>query len=75
MTNLSRVTPVSTRRGAYYEVVGSKGDTYVVDRNCTCPGFRYRRTCKHLDWVAEYQVKHQTELETDLQRKLDDLFR
>jgi len=33
---------------------GSKGNTYVVTKegskkSCTCPGFSFRRTCKHLE--------------------------
>jgi hypothetical protein len=33
-------------------VKGSKGDTYIVTKengriNCTCPGFQFRRACKH----------------------------
>lgn len=36
-----------------FKVKGSKGDEYVVsvngDRfNCTCSGFQFRRTCKHV---------------------------
>jgi hypothetical protein len=33
------------------EVKGSKGDTYYVDdeaHSCTCPGYTYRGTCKHV---------------------------
>ena len=30
-------------------VVGSKGDRYyVTDGKCTCPGFKFRGTCRHL---------------------------
>lgn len=34
-------------------VQGSKGNTYVVTKegskkSCTCPGFSFRRTCKHI---------------------------
>lgn len=36
-----------------FKVKGSKGNTYVVTRNskgwnCTCPGFSFRRQCKHV---------------------------
>ena len=33
------------------EVVGSKGQTYIVnldDNTCTCAGFTFRGTCKHV---------------------------
>ena len=33
------------------EVSGSNGNKYIVDKEsgtCTCPGFAFRRTCKHL---------------------------
>jgi len=33
------------------EVVGSKGQTYIVnldDNTCTCPGFTFRGDCKHV---------------------------
>lgn len=37
-------------------VAGSKGNTYTVIKegsraSCTCPGFSFRRTCKHLEMV------------------------
>ena len=33
------------------EVSGSNGNKYIVDKEsgtCTCPGFAFRRACKHL---------------------------
>lgn len=31
------------------KVVGSKGDIYyIIDGRCTCTGFKYRGTCKHI---------------------------
>ncbi len=35
---------------------GSKGSDYIVIKdqnswNCTCPGFQFRRTCKHIESV------------------------
>ena len=37
------------------EVKGSKGNSYFVNKDgtlCTCPGFQFRGTCKHLKEVA-----------------------
>jgi uncharacterized Zn finger protein len=32
-----------------HTVIGSKGQTYTVTaESCTCPGFTYRGTCKHM---------------------------
>jgi len=34
-------------------VQGSKGNTYTIeDGKCSCPGFTYRGTCKHVKAVA-----------------------
>lgn len=41
------------------KVLGSKGDTYTLTAQsgkvtCTCPGFTYRRKCKHVTNAADY---------------------
>lgn len=74
MLDLDRVTPLSHRSGIF-EVIGSKGEVYVVLRNCTCPGFRYRRHCRDLELVQEFQRTYQAQLESDLQRKIEELYR
>ena len=40
-----------------YEVDGSKGAKYIVTSdskgwNCTCPGFQFRRQCKHVSTLS-----------------------
>ena len=49
-----RETPAVSREVRSYEVQGSKGNTYTVTDNggtwtCTCPGFGWRRKCKHVE--------------------------
>lgn len=40
------------------EVKGSKGQTYTMTKNlsgrytCSCPGYMFRRTCKHIQTVS-----------------------
>lgn len=39
-----------------FQVAGSKGNTYIVTQNdmhysCTCPGFQFRKQCKHIDSI------------------------
>jgi hypothetical protein len=75
-TALERVTPLAHPRGTY-EVMGSRGDTYIVNqgRDCSCSGFRYRHYCRHLELVQEFQVTHQAQLESDLERRVLELYR
>jgi hypothetical protein len=44
--------------GKTWQVKGSKGDTYTVTLNnnafaCSCTGFKFRSTCKHVDNIKE----------------------
>jgi hypothetical protein len=44
-TNLFTIKKESNAR----TVIGSSGQTYTVtEQSCTCPGFTYRGTCKHM---------------------------
>jgi len=48
-----------------------KDVTYVVDltdRSCTCPGFKYRGSCKHLRAVTEKEEA------SDLRRDLSQIY-
>ena len=54
MITEQRETPAVSRDVRSYEVQGSKGNTYTVIDNggtwtCTCPGFGWRRKCKHVE--------------------------
>ena len=45
---------VSTTGPAVKQVQGSKGQTYFVnteERTCTCPGYKFRGACKHIQQV------------------------
>ena len=49
-------TPVKSNRETI-TVQGSKGNTYIVTKengkaSCTCPGFSFRKTCKHVQELA-----------------------
>lgn len=49
-------TPVKSTRETI-TVQGSKGNTYIVTKengkaSCTCPGFGFRKTCKHVQELA-----------------------
>jgi hypothetical protein len=44
------VTLFNTKKETHGKtVIGSSGQTYTVtEESCTCPGFTYRGTCKHM---------------------------
>ena len=44
------ITLFTTKKESHARtVIGSKGQTYTVTENsCSCPGYTYRGTCKHL---------------------------
>ena len=51
-----RFTPTQSPDVTTYEVQGSKGNAYTVTNNggawtCTCPGFGWRRKCRHIGEV------------------------
>lgn len=44
---------------AIFEVTGSKGDIYRVelfgmDGHCSCPAWKYRKDCKHMQYVWDH---------------------
>ena len=48
-------TPVKSNRETI-TVQGSKGNTYIVTKengkaSCSCPGYSYRKSCRHIDEV------------------------
>jgi hypothetical protein len=50
------IKPVEEKR-IEITVQGSKGNSYTVvkekgKKSCTCPGFGFRRTCKHIELVV-----------------------
>ena len=50
------VKPIEEKR-IEITVQGSKGNSYTVvkekgKKSCTCPGFSFRRTCKHIESVV-----------------------
>ena len=53
-----RFTPPQLAEVLTYDVVGSKGNTYMVtnDRGnwtCTCAGFGFRRKCRHITEIKD----------------------
>lgn len=54
--NGTKFTPPPKVERTEFTVTGSKGDTYTVIKEgsratCTCAGFSFRKTCKHLSMV------------------------
>jgi hypothetical protein len=54
--NGTKFTPPPKIERTVFTVQGSKGDTYTVIKEgtratCTCAGFSFRKTCKHLTMV------------------------
>ena len=54
--NGTKFTPPPKVERTEFTVTGSKGDTYTVIKEgsratCTCQGFSFRKTCKHLSMV------------------------
>jgi uncharacterized Zn finger protein len=47
---LARVASES-RPGVWYGVYLWMRDGEIVAAHCTCPGFVFRRQCKHVEWV------------------------
>lgn len=59
-------------QGVYRVVSGE--NAYIVrmsPASCTCPGFRYRRTCKHLEAVSRAAGEKQEEI----RRRMDEMAR
>lgn len=53
---LPQVVVEQTTSANTVEIEGSKGARYILDRvlcTCTCPGFTYRGTCKHVKELAD----------------------
>ena len=56
MVVAERTEPVPRPDVATYDVKGSTGNTYTVTNDagawtCTCPGFGWRRRCRHINEV------------------------
>jgi hypothetical protein len=54
--NGTKFTPPPKVERTEFEVTGSKGNTYTVIKEgsratCTCPGYSFRKICKHLEMV------------------------
>ena len=54
----NRFTPAQSPDVRTYEVQGSTGNTYTVTQDgdtwtCTCPGFGWRRKCRHITEVKD----------------------
>lgn len=59
-------------RGVYRVVSGEKVyEVRTSPASCTCPGFRYRRTCKHIEAVLRLADEKQGEI----RRRMDEMAR
>ena len=58
---VNHVKPTGTSTVDSWEVEGSRGNTYTIRRlesgelSCSCPGFGWRRKCKHTAAAAIYE--------------------
>jgi hypothetical protein len=69
MTTLTASRTPAPGRAGVHQVKGSQGNTYITSAyHCTCKGFQFRRSCKHLEGVAK-------ERRQDLESKIWDLYR
>ena len=55
-------TPKKEKEINFWDVLGSSGNVYKVQWNgsfysCTCPGYTYRRTCRHIKETSDSFVE------------------
>jgi len=53
---INKMSAAQNKKSDTIRVSGSKGNIYEVARdgsNCTCPGFTFRRKCKHVDKIKK----------------------
>jgi hypothetical protein len=63
----------ATTPGTAYEII--RHSEQPGDISCGCPGFTYRRTCKHVRAVeAQWAAARDAEWRADLAAKISDLY-